>query len=456
MDSSAVLMTRYRAALLGLLAVLLVLWTACGDTFRPVAIPLSPTPPSPSSFYYVLALSQNGVNNAGASTRIDVSGDSNVGVAQLGIAPVYAALVPSGNNVYIANSLDDTVSSYALGSPATVNTTTLEPGSTPIFIATADNATVYVANAGNGTVGAINTSNNALANSIAVGFNPVSIIETPDASKIYAVGGGAGVVSINASDKSVNPPISDPSISSPVWVLSRSDSRFVYVLNSGNGTVTPINTSDDSVEAAITVSSAPGANFMVYDKALQRLYVTNPNTTQVGVVDVSTDQPTALRPLDLTAVPAGTSAICTSGCSPESVAVLPDGSRAYVATYSVSGTTMTSQVTVFNTQTEAVRTVLPTVTASVDTTNATGCGNTAIIPTPGVASVRFRLFAVAALGGSRVYVANCDAGNTEIIQTTDDTPSAVTIPAPLSSFPVSAVGGQPPLQNPVFLLSEPF
>ncbi len=451
-----VTMTRFRVAWFTLIAILLIFWTACGDTFRPVAIPITPTPPNPSSFHYVLTLSDNGSNNFGASTRIDVSGDTNAGTAQLGIGPVHAALVPSGNTVYVANGTDDTVSSYTLTNPATVSTTTLLPGSTPIFVATTDNGTVYVANAGNGTVGAINTTNHALANSIAVGFNPVSIVETPGATKVYAVGGTNGVASINTSDKTVNPPISNPSISSPVWVLSRNDGRFVYVLNSGNGTITPINTADDSVETPVSISSAAGANFMVYDKTLQRLYVTNPNTTQVGVVDVSTDQPTALPSLDLTAVPTGTSTICTSGCMPESVAVLPDGTRAYVASYSVNGATMTSQVTVFNTQTGSVRTVLPAVTVAVDTTDATGCGATAIIPSAGVPSVRFRVFASAALGGSRVYVANCDAGNTEIIQTSDDTMVPVTIASPLSAFPPPAAGAQPPPQNPVFILAEPF
>lgn len=454
------LMTRYRAALLGLIAILLILWTACGDTFRPVAIPLTPTPPNPASFHYALSLSENGGNNAGASTRIDVSGDSNVGVAQLGIGPVHAALVPSGNTVYIANSLDDTVSNYSLTNPATVNTTTLVPGSMPIFVATANNAAVYVANAGNGTVGVISTINNGLVQDVPVGFDPVSITETPPGTKVYAVGGASGVVSINTSDNAANPPISDPSISSPVWVLSRNDGRFVYVLNSGNGTITPINTANDSVATPVTVSSA-GANFMVYDKTFQRLYITNPNSTQVGVLDVSADQPTALPPLDLTAVPGGTSSICTSGCSPESVAVLPDGTRAYVVSYVVSGSTITSQVTVFNTQTATVRTVVSPVSVPVGAAN-TGCANSATIPIPGVPSVRFRLFAAAALGdpndpgGNRVYISNCDAGYTEIIQTANDTMAPVSIAAPASAFPPSTPGAQPPAQNPVFVFAQPF
>lgn len=448
-------MTCLRAVLLGLLALMLIGWTSCGDTFRPVAIPLTPTPPNPASFHYVLSLSQNGANDPGASTRIDVSGDSNVGVAQLGIGPVHAALQPTGSRIYIANSRDDSVSSYALTDATTITTTSLPTGSTPIFVAITDNATVYVANAGNGTVGAISTLNNALASSIPVGFNPVALAETPDASKVYAVGGSNSVASISTSDKSVTA-VSDPAISSPVWAISRKDGRFVYVLNSGNGTVSAINTFDNSVASPVNVSPGAGANFMTYDKTFQRLYVTNPNSTQIGVVDVSNDQPAALPPLDLTAVPAGMSTICATGCTPVSVAVLPDGTRAYVVSYNVSGTNVTSQVTVFNTQSGTVRTVLPAVTVPVDTTNPTGCGTTAIIPTAGIPSVRFRFFIAGELGGSRVYVSNCDAGYTEIIQTSDDTMAPVTISAPVSSFPVVGAGGQPPRQNPVFLLAEPY
>jgi len=65
------------------LLVLTLICTSCGDTFRPVATPISPPPPDPSSFHYVLVINDNGPADPGSSTRIDVSGDTNAGVAKL-------------------------------------------------------------------------------------------------------------------------------------------------------------------------------------------------------------------------------------------------------------------------------------------------------------------------------------------------------------------------------------
>jgi hypothetical protein len=48
------------------------------------------------------------------------------------------------------------------------------------------------------------------------------------------------------------------------------------------------------------------------------------------------------------------------------------------------------------------------------------------------------LFVAAAADSSRVYVGNCDAGNTTIIRTSDNT-EVLNMPAPLSDFPGTSV-----------------
>src|ERR1041384_15083 len=81
-----------------------ILEVSCGDTFRPIAIPQNPQPPDPKSLHFALVLTANGPQDCvplsnppvfpgpgaepcdpaihpGASSRIDVSGDSNVGTA---------------------------------------------------------------------------------------------------------------------------------------------------------------------------------------------------------------------------------------------------------------------------------------------------------------------------------------------------------------------------------------
>src|SRR3989441_11849573 len=174
--SVGVVMPQWRGARVAVLALILI-WSGCGDTFRPVAVPIAPPPPDPKSFHFVLVISENGPNNAGASTRIDVSGDTNVGVATVGLAPVHATLLPNGNRIYVANSLEDTVSSYAPSNATLVTTTSLPPGSGPIFMHTTENGTVYAANSGSNTVAAISTASNVVTNLIAPGFTPITLAE---------------------------------------------------------------------------------------------------------------------------------------------------------------------------------------------------------------------------------------------------------------------------------------
>ena len=63
------------------------------------------------------------------------------------------------------------------------------------------------------------------------------------------------------------------------------------------------------------MSVGAGANYMVYDGKLNRIYVTNPVANTVTALNAAADPPTVLF---LTPVAAG----------PLTVAVLPDGSRA--------------------------------------------------------------------------------------------------------------------------------
>jgi YVTN family beta-propeller protein len=425
------------------LLVLTLICTSCGDTFRPVATPISPPPPDPSSFHYVLVINDNGPSNPGSSTRIDVSGDTNAGVAKLGLGPVHAALIPNAARIYVANSLENTVSSYLPTDVTSVITVSLPASAIPAFVHTTQNDTVYVANSGNSTVSAISTSSNVITSTIPVGSNPVALAETPNGKKLYVANqGGNSVTSVNVVDKTVNATLSTGT--SPVWAVARSDSARVYVLNQGSGTVSSIDTSSETLS---NVSVGAGGNFILYDKGRNRLYVTNPTAHTLSILDATADPPALLATIDLTT---GTNPACPVACSPVSVAVVPDGSRAYVVSYVPGSDPLNSQVTVIDTQSYSVRKVIPLSPVSIDSVNPTGCS-----------TARFRLFTVASSDGSRVFVSNCDAGGTKIILTATDSlvpdlsGSPLLIVAPSSSFPPNSAGEQPPAQNPVFILAGP-
>ena len=406
---------------------LLLICTSCGETFRPVANPILPNQPNPGFAHIALVLSSNGLDHPGASTTIDVSGDTDVGQATMGLMPVHAALVLNGTRAYVANSLDDTVSTYATSSPTQVTTISLPAGSVPDFVNTTENATVYVADSGNATVSAIATFTNVVTNTISVGTNPVAIAELPNGQNLYVASQGnsttpGSVTSINTIDKTVNgnAPLTTYGWVSPVWTVARSDSARVYVLDSGSGTVAVIDTSSDAVVNSVSVGA--GANFMLYDSARNRLYVTNPVTSKVTFLDASTD---TLTP------------VTVNVANPVSVAALPDGSRVYIASASVSGGTVASRVTVVNAGDGSLRTTIP------------------LTSVPQIcAQTRFELVVVAAADSSRVYVGDCDAGNTAIIQTSNDT-LLLQMPAPESAAPPPQPGGNPPPQNPVFVVAGP-
>jgi YVTN family beta-propeller protein len=451
------------------MVLLLLLWTGCGETYRPVATPILPNPPNPNFAHYVITVNDNGPSFAGSTTRIDTSGDTNVGVAQMGLSPVHAALLPNATRGYIANSGDDTITSYLPTLVTSITTISLPAGSVPVFVHTTEPGTVYVANSGNNTVSAIDTGENVVTDQIPVGVNPVALAETPNGLTLYVAnqgknGAGGSVSSINTIDRTVNPPIASSAWTSPVWVVARSDSQRVYVLDSGSGTVSAINTASNTVVGTTAVGT--GANFMLYDPTLNRLYVTNPSPATTGnpsgqslsIIDASTDALTVLANISF-APSTVANAPCPAGCTPVSVAALPDGSRAYVASYVTSTCSgvpcIVSQVTVISALTNAISSEIALGSSNIDLTNPTGCS-----------TARFRLSTVASADSSRVYVAECDAGNTGIIATVaNNSPGdnhgpdtlIVNMPAPLSAFPIpaSTPGGAPPPQNPVFVLASP-
>jgi len=179
-----------------MVTALLLLWTACGETYRPVANPVIPNQPNPAFTHVVMVISDNGTNNPGASTTIDVSGDSATSQSQTGLGPVHAALV-GGTQVFVGNSLEDTVSTFSVASPAPVVTISLPsscgtpPCSMPVFVGSSETATVYVANLKSNTVSAISTAGLVVTNNITVGTSPVALAETSDAQKVYVANQGA-------------------------------------------------------------------------------------------------------------------------------------------------------------------------------------------------------------------------------------------------------------------------
>jgi hypothetical protein len=139
---------------------------------------------------------------------------------------------------------------------------------------------------------------------------------------------------------------------------------------------------------------------------------------------------------------AGSNPPCPEGCSPASVAALPDGSRFYVASYAsepacsdpnigTSAPCIIPMLTVFDalsmTPKALTSTLLaPTPSLSLLASPQFSASQYAVVPLPSCTptatyapgSTRFRMFATAAADSSHVYVSICDAGTIADINTT--------------------------------------
>ena len=453
-----------RGRLTGLSALLLValLCLACGDYYRPVAIPIPVNTPNPAALHFMYAVAAVGASNVGSLSQIEVSGDALTAVVNSGQSPVHAALVPGGSSVYVANSGDDTVSVSSNGGPPTI-IDLVELCSqaspcplVPVFVGSTESARMYVADKGTGTISVINTASNAVIATLPVNpafagsplpspnpaAQPVALAEMPNGTKIYSVNqGDRTVTSINTIDGSIAARITTFS-APPIWAVASSDSDFIFVLDQ-SGTISVINTLSDTVVS--TASAGTGANYIFYDGVTDRLYVTNPTASNVNIFDVSGNTLVAHPPIPISASPASACSTAAVGAGvpvppvfPTSITVLADQSRAYVASYQLytanGATSVCTQADVIDNGTGRITKTIPLFEAA-DNSSQTGCS-----------SARFRVF-VAASGGStntpfKVFVSQCDAGSIADIYTAATTtgpnrnlPDTVmaALPAPVSS-----------------------
>ena len=551
---------------LGFVLCLDLICSGCGDTFRPIIIPNPPTFPNPKAAHTVVAINDNGIFTPGTAMVVDVSGDTKVSVANVDLAPVHA-VQQTANEVLVVNQavtgLNVPTTSCLVTFPPTppnhvfnvcssitklnfsgtviggTNAISLPIYSGANFVAVAPSSTTAYVTMPTyppdptqplnivPSVAVVNTQSNTTQTTVPVGQNPVALAVTPNNGKLYVANqgdstiSGFDIVTLGLSQR-VGSPMSTSS--PPIWLVARSDNQRVYVLEQ-SGTLAWLDTTSTAGPDILTESTTinvPGATTMVYDGNLNRLYI--PGGPEMEIVDVSQSQPQRIATIPIPSfalLPVGSSAPATAAAA----AALPDGSRAYVASYAVlqsqfnissvtgDGTTATYvytltaghdltrgvSITVTGTGTGfdgtfIVGAILSGTTACPGTcfqahnatsgngTAGSGTGSnifpqvtvvdalsntiktTASVPgfpdatvvgspyyAPICATTRFRFTMAAGGDSSRAYLASCDGGMVNIIDTTSDT-YVLNLPAPLGVRP----GGQQNLpQNPVFLFAGP-
>ena len=428
-----------------------------------------------------VTLSPPGLTTAKVGSLVAIASVTIAGYNGPGYNGIFAiSAVTSATNIQYQDP------NTGLGAPIATSTGLYGAASLPVscsylpnYVTTAQNTAVFVANYGveNATncnlpstdsVASLSTTTNAITNIqyLAPGSHPIAMVETPDLLNLYVLNQGNNTISdLSPVDLSalVVPPISVPS--SPLWAVARSDSHRVYVLTQ-DGTIVPIDPPTNAIlPSATNLTVGAGANFILYDPSLNRLYVTNPGTLNPADAAIYIFQTTGGT--DLSGNPNDTpsllnvihtgpgSALCPNGCSPSSVAALPNGERFYVASYANETTCSDPNVgstaciipmlTVFDALSMTAKTssstlLSPATSLSLLTTPLFSATQYGVAPvaacappatyTPGV--TRFRIFTAASADSSHVYVSMCDAGavadvvtNTTTIATGTNTPDTL-------------------------------
>jgi hypothetical protein len=265
-----------------LLTAALTIEIGCGDTYRPIATPL-PTPPGqsaqPSGTETDVVLSQcpSGITctSLGSQlTAIDVSGDTNMGnhtlanlvgnvtggsiVAGTTASPM--AFDGSRSTVFTANTATDSVTQSSInastaGFSTTTTTISLPAGSAPIGISFEYSGTYtqdYVVNSGTkttncsgtGSLGVITQAATAvLKTSICVGADPVFAWIYWDQTKVFVLDQSESMVYVvrpNANTPSQPNKIALGAGRAPIKISQSSSGQYLYVLNSGTGTISVI------------------------------------------------------------------------------------------------------------------------------------------------------------------------------------------------------------------------
>jgi hypothetical protein len=479
---------------LGFVLFLYLICTGCGDTFRPIIIPNPPTFPNPRAAHSVVSINDNGSIAVGSAMVIDVSGDTDVSVRDVGLAPVHAVQQTASEVLVVNHSVPgplntgDSLTRLNFNGTviASANTISLPPNSAPNFVASAPNDSIAyvtlpsyvpdpVQSPNDNGVALISTQSNTWFATATAGVNPFALAATPDRSKLYVANNSSpcknpvtpDVCSISSfnvvrsgTTASLSARTGSPvsTSSPPVWLVSRTDSQRVYTLES-SGVLAQLDSTATAGPDLLTEYpsiSVPGATTMFYDSNKNRLYI--PGGQQVAIVDVSQSDPQLLAGAPITIPPvAPSSRSAADPCLATSqqtlnvvaVAALPDGTRAYVGAYYVDASdNVCPQVTVIDVASNTVRssTAVP---GFPDATNPAS-----LYYVPACSTTRFRFTMAAGGDSTRVYLGSCDGGNVNIIDTSVDR-YIQNLPAPVGSRPPIPPSALNPPQNPVFLLAGP-
>ncbi|WP_263365209.1 YncE family protein [Edaphobacter bradus] len=325
----------------------------CGNTYRPVVSSINPVGPAGQPQKFAVAVSSPSSTTPGIVTFVDFSGDSVLITANLGLVPYWLSLNGGGTTGYTLNQ-DGTLTSFDISTQLQtrdVLQTTLLSGANPgnIFV---DSRSTYITEPGRNAVAQLQGSPSALKQEfpIATGYSPVYIAGFPGSARAYIInqstsGGNGQVVAIESSSSSLSNTL--PVGHGPVYGVMTADGKRAFIMNKTDGTVSVINAQTNALDTAPAGSTNPivvGTAPLWADLAptLNELVVANAgdgtNPGSVSIINIPLCSASALsnnpncdanNPVDANGF-GQVLANVKVGVNPLMVAVLQDGSKAYV------------------------------------------------------------------------------------------------------------------------------
>ncbi|MBI2207013.1 MAG: SBBP repeat-containing protein [Candidatus Rokubacteria bacterium] len=290
--------------------------------------------------------------NAGTVSVIDTHTNSvGANPVQVGASPQGVAVHPSGTHVFVANAGDPNVVGDASVSvidvtkdPATVAPVPLgTDGAAGVAVAVTPNKKVklYVTSPNNGTVSVFDADPSSpdfkqpIGNAIAVGTTPSGIVASPDGSTIYVANvantgsGSISVIDTETDQQIAGSPFTIPNALRPhgLAVTPKNSHLIVADANPAFGFVAIVKTSDFTLAATAGLNPLPVGGVPLGVAMLpngSRAYVTQPVSNSVVVLDADPASATFGTVLG---------SPIQVGAFPYGVAVTPDGWLVYVANF---------------------------------------------------------------------------------------------------------------------------
>jgi DNA-binding beta-propeller fold protein YncE len=252
----------------------------CGDNYRPVVTPITPSGPAAQPSSYVVVVSSTGSSTAGEATIIDYSGDTVMAIAPIGPGPIAFTIDAVGATGYTVNS-DGTLTNFPITTnlqAKNVTVSTLPSTAEPVNLM-APSTGLWAADLNGNVADVFTGSPETFKLAVPVATMPVYVAgstsaagqrefvlsQNPQAlpgftsttcnSSPSTVGENGVATPIEPSYVADSPIMLDPTAGSgttnaqcPVFAVETNDQKRLFVLNRGSDTVSVINVQDNTLD----------------------------------------------------------------------------------------------------------------------------------------------------------------------------------------------------------------